>query len=250
MPVTLDGTTGIILSGAAGLSQTGDGELTLGNTLDVSSGGTGANNLNGIVKGDGTNALTAGKVSLSTEISGTLNVASGGTGVTAVGTTGNVLTSNGISWISQAPAVTAAPGTTGNVLTSNGTAWISQTLPPASNTINAPNFTGNIDANGSIRYALTALSANTVNCAQGNFFTRTASGAASWFTTNIPSGRAYTMVLELTNGGTGTQTWFANTRWAGGTAPTLTASGVDVLAFITDDAGVNWRGVALMTDSK
>lgn len=138
-------------------------------------------------------------------------------------------------------------GTSGNVLTSNGTSWLSQA---PSNTISDPIFTGNIDANGSIRYALTALSGNTVNCAQGNFFQRTANGAASWFINNVPSGRAYTMVLELTNGGTGAQTWFANTRWAGGTAPTLTASGVDVLAFITDDAGVNWRGVALMTDSK
>lgn len=168
----------------------------------------------------------------------------------SVGDSGNVLTSNGTSWVSQTPTVTALPGTSSNVLTSNGTAWISQALPPVSNTINAPNFTGNIDANGSIRYALTALSANTVNCAQGNFFTRTASGAASWFVTNVPSTRAYTIILELTNGGTGTQTWFANTRWSGGIAPTLTASGVDVLAFITDDAGANWRGVALMTDSK
>lgn len=141
-------------------------------------------------------------------------------------------------------------GDSGNVLTSNGTVWISQALPPASNTIASPNFSGNIDANGSIRYASTALTANTVDCSLGNYFTRTASGAASWFTNNVPSSRAYTMILELTNGGTGTQTWFANTRWAGGTAPTLTTSGVDVLAFITDDAGANWRGVALMTDSK
>ena len=120
----------------------------------------------------------------------------------------------------------------------------------SNSTLASPNLTNTIDANGSIRYALTALTGNTVNCAQGNFFQRTANGAASWFTNNIPSNRAYTMILELTNGGTGTQTWFANTRWAGGTAPTLTASGVDVLAFITDDAGANWRGVALMTDSK
>lgn len=161
-----------------------------------------------------------------------------------------VISGTGNVSVASLPAILPSVGTTGNVLTSNGTSWISQTLPPASNTINAPNFTGNIDANGSIRYALTALTGNTVNCAEGNFFTRTASGAASWFINNVPSGRAYTVILELTNGGTGTQTWFANTRWAGGTAPTLTASGVDVLAFITDDAGANWRGVALMTDSK
>jgi len=211
MPITLDGTSGISLTGNAGLTQNGNGTISFTSSLAVTGGGT---------------------------------------GLTSVGASGNVLTSNGSYWVSQAPTVTASPGTSGNVLTSNGTSWISQTLPPASNTINAPNFTGNIDANGSIRYALTALTGNTVNCAQGNFFTRTASGAASWFINNVPSGRAYTVILELTNGGTGTQTWFANTRWAGGTAPTLTTSGVDVLAFISDDAGANWRGVALMTDSK
>ena len=139
MPITLNGTTGIGLSGSAGISQTGDGEVTLSNTLDVQSGGTGANNLNGIVKGDGSNTLTAGKVSLSTEISDTLNVSSGGTGLTSPGTSGNVLTSNGTSWVSQAPVepvepvVTAQPGSFGNILTSNGTNWIS--APARANTI-------------------------------------------------------------------------------------------------------------------
>ena len=36
--------------------------------------------------------------------SGALGAAYGGTGVTAAGTSGNVLTSNGTAWVSQAPA--------------------------------------------------------------------------------------------------------------------------------------------------
>lgn len=154
MPITLNGTTGIVLSGSAGLSSTGDGEVTLNNTLDVQSGGTGANNLNGIVKGDGSNALTAGKVSLSTEISGTLNVASGGTGLTSPGVSGNVLASDGTAWVSQVlptPVVTAQPGNSGNLLTSNGTFWVSSA--PRVNTI--------------------AISANT-NAAPGNYYVATA----------------------------------------------------------------------------
>ena len=38
-------------------------------------------------------------------LSATLAIASGGTGLTATGTSGNVLTSNGTAWVSQAPAV-------------------------------------------------------------------------------------------------------------------------------------------------
>lgn len=54
------------------------------------------------------------------EISGTLQVGSGGTGQTTL-TTNNVLLGNGTSAIQ-----TVAPGSSGNVLTSNGTTWVSQ----------------------------------------------------------------------------------------------------------------------------
>jgi hypothetical protein len=59
-------------------------------------------------------ALNAGNIS-----SGTLGVARGGTGATTL-TANNVLLGNGTS----AP-LEVAPGTTGNVLTSNGTTWTS-----------------------------------------------------------------------------------------------------------------------------
>lgn len=103
MPILIDGTAGITLSGSAGFFQVGNGGFSLANTINVQSGGTGTNTLTGIVKGNGNNPLSAGLVSLVTEISGTLNVSSGGTGLTSVGTTGNVLVSNGTAWISQAP---------------------------------------------------------------------------------------------------------------------------------------------------
>jgi len=64
------------------------------------------------------------------------------------------------------------------------------------------------------------------------------------------SGKCGSITLILTNGGTGVQTWFSGTKWPSGTAPTLTASGVDVLSFFTTDGGTTWRGVIAMTDSK
>lgn len=114
----------------------------------------------------------------------------------------------------------------------------------------SPSFTGNIDLLGSARSNIVAVAASAIDCSAGNYFTKTASGALTWTFTNVPSSRAFTVILELTNGGTGTQTWPAAVKWPGGTAPTLTASGVDVLGFITDDGGTTWRGVAMMTDSK
>ena len=57
---------------------------------------------------------------LSTGVTGTLPVANGGTGATSL-TTNNVLLGNGTSALQA-----VAPGTQGNVLTSNGSTWISK----------------------------------------------------------------------------------------------------------------------------
>jgi len=116
------------------------------------------------VYNDGTNVVDAVTHLTSLTLATALPPGSGGTGLNTVGTAGNVLTSNGTAWVSQAvtsnnasaltTGVTAvnvggtgantltsqnviigngtsavkfvAPGTTGNVLTSNGTAWLSQ----------------------------------------------------------------------------------------------------------------------------
>lgn len=107
-----------------------------------------------------------------------------------------------------------------------------------------------LDINGNFAQNIVAVSASAVDCSAGNYFTKTASGALTWTFTNVPASRSFVFILELTNGGTGAQTWPAATKWPGGTAPTLTTSGVDVLGFVTDDGGTTWRGVALMLDSK
>lgn len=203
-------------------------------------------------------------------VSGTLPVANGGTGATTF-TANNVLLGNGTSALQA-----VAPGASGNILTSNGTTWTSaapevtlngiqtltnKTIAFASNTLTgvaplaSPTFTGTVttataDLLGSVRGNVTAVAASAIDCSLGNYFTKTASGALTWTVTNVPSSRSYSFLLELTNGGTGTQTWFSGIKWPGGTAPTLTTSGVDVLGFITDDGGTTWRGVQLMKDSK
>jgi len=79
--------------------------LTLGTALPIASGGT------------GTTSTTF--VNLTSNVTGTLPVANGGTSLATL-TANNVLLGNGTS----APSF-VAPSTNGNVLTSNGTTWTS-----------------------------------------------------------------------------------------------------------------------------
>jgi hypothetical protein len=76
---------------------------------------------------NGTNvvAATDSTVNLASDVTGTLPVANGGTGAATL-TANNVLLGNGASAVQF-----VAPSTSGNVLTSNGTAWVSQAIPLA-----------------------------------------------------------------------------------------------------------------------
>lgn len=78
-------------------------------------------------------------------------------------------------------------------------------------------------------------------------FTATATGAITWTVANLPAGTwAFGYSLKLTNGGTGTQTWPAGTTWQGGTVPTLTVTGTDLIVFLTYDGGTTWQANALL----
>jgi hypothetical protein len=171
------------------------------------------------------------------------------------GTTGKVIKDGGsLSAYIQGPASSTAnnvalfDGTTGKLLKDGPS--LSTYAPLASPTFTGTATTATLDALGSVRSNVTTVSASAIDCSVGNYFIKTASGGLTWTVTNVPTSRAYSFILELTNGGTGTQTWMSGIKWPNGTAPTLVASGVDVLGFITDDGGTTWRGVQLMKDSK
>lgn len=101
------------------------------------------------------------------------------------------------------------------------------------------------------REVLVAMPANDIDLATGNLFTKTISAATTLTVSNVPTtGTAASFILELTNAGSAAITWFSGVKWAGGTAPTLTASGVDVLGFYSHDGGTTWRGMLLAKDSK
>jgi len=97
----------------------------------------------------------------------------------------------------------------------------------------------------------TAIAAANIDLSLGNYYSKTISGTTTFTVSNTPaSGTASAFVLELTNGGSATVTWWAGVKWAYGTAPVLTLSGVDVLAFYTFDGGTTWRAFLLAKDSK
>lgn len=101
-----------------------------------------------------------------------------------------------------------------------------------------------------LKETFASMSTNTINLSDGNVFAKTISGATSLSVSNAATaGSVSTFILELTNPGTNVS-WWSNIRWAGGTAPTLTASGTDILGFYTRDGGSNWRGLVLAKDSK
>jgi hypothetical protein len=75
------GTTGLTTTGGP---ITSSGTITIGGTLNVDSGGTGATTLTGYVKGNGTSAMTASATIPVGDLTGTLPVGNGGTGATTL----------------------------------------------------------------------------------------------------------------------------------------------------------------------
>jgi hypothetical protein len=85
---------------------------------------------------------------LSTGVTGTLPVANGGTGATSL-TANNVILGNGTSAVQV-----VAPGSNGNILTSNGTTWVSS-APGSSGSFT---FISEVVANNSATVSFTGLS--------------------------------------------------------------------------------------------
>jgi len=90
-----------------------------------------------------------------------------------------------------------------------------------------------------------------IDIESGNVVTATVDTSANTFTFSNPtaSDEGCSFTLILTNGGSQTVNWPASVDWAGGTAPTLTTAGVDVLVFVTVDGGTIWHGMAASLDS-
>lgn len=123
--------------------------------------------------------------------------------------------------------------------------------PGAFSTLTATTLTATTSTvTASPRETSVAMAANAIDLNLGSVFTKTISGATTLTISNAPAtGNVVAFILELTNPSTSV-TWFAGVKWAGGTAPTLTTTGLDILGFYSRDGGTNWRGTLLAKDSK
>ena len=171
--------------------------------------GTGVNIASGatqVVYCDGTNFVAASGAFTNGAV---LNVPSGGTGLTTL-TANNVILGNGTS----TPAF-VAPGTTGNVLTSNGTTWVSSSNAPefpsgtrmTFNQTTAPTFwtkdtstndagfrlvSGAVGSGGSVDFTTAFSSSTAVNISS-------VSGSAGATTLSVPQIPSHTHTYQNTN---------------------------------------------------
>ena len=92
--------------------------------------------------------------------------------------------------------------------------------------------------------AIGSVNSNTaVNFENGNVQTVTVAGNCEFSFSNPPaSGKAGTVTLIITNGGAHTTTFASPVKWPSDVAPSLTSSGVDIVSFLTTDAGTNIYG--------
>lgn len=103
----------------------------------------------------------------------------------------------------------------------------------------------------SIKEVKQELTDNNIDLNLGNLFTKVITENTDFTISNAsPSGTVNSFILELTNAGSKTITWFSGVKWDGGTVPSLSASGVDILGFYSHDEGITWRGLVLSKDSK
>ena len=93
---------------------------------------------------------------------------------------------------------------------------------------------------------------DTIDLESGNVVSATVSTGTQTFVFSNPtaSTNCCSFMLILTNGGSQTVNWPGSVDWAGGTAPSLTASGTDILVFTTLNGGTLWHGAIASTDSK
>jgi len=84
----------------------------------------------------------------------------------------------------------------------------------------------------------------TINLYSGTYFYNAATTGVITFTFSNPatSGNISSFTLELFGGGTNAPVWPASVKWPGGTEPTW-STGIDVVSFVTRNAGTTWLGM-------
>jgi len=227
------------------------GAITLAGTLGVASGGTGATTLTGLLRGNGTSAITgSATVALGSEVSGTLVVGNGGTGI-ATNTAFAVVCGGTVNGGALQQVVSV--GSTGQVLTSNGAGFLptfqtgggtvalnSVLASTAASTINHQNFTitwnwnSNTTTNAFV-FASSGITTASLFSIQHVTSAYTGTGIASFTSTGITSGT----LLNLGISGT-TATSAKNLVITNSATSNTSGRGIDVLISGTTAAATTY----------
>ena len=93
--------------------------------------------------------------------------------------------------------------------------------------------------------SINTVSGTAIDCAAGNYYTKTVTGATAFTFTNVPTSVAYFLTIEVTCNGSNAVTWPASVKWPADTAPAITDGKTTLFMFVTDDGGTRWRGSSL-----
>jgi hypothetical protein len=102
-----------------------------------------------------------------------------------------------------------------------------------------------VDNEKRVTEKINTVSGTAIDCAEGNYYTKTVTGATAFTFTNVPTSVAYFLTIEVTCNGSNAVTWPASVKWPADTAPTITDGKTTLFMFVTDDGGTRWRGSSL-----
>lgn len=182
----------------------------------------------------------------------------GGIPLIEAGDDGKALVADGetLAWV-KGPSFTATPAA-GAVPKADASGkiaagWIPPVAPAAHHTSHEP---GGNDALTRFSGLLTEKVQNfgvisgavTINLASGHYVVATVGGTVTINVSGAEPGVCTAVMLELDNAGSAAVTWGMTPTWAGGVAPSLTASGKDYVGLCS--RGEGWAGVLVSSDAK
>ncbi len=215
---------GVVVGTAVTINSTG---------IDISSGIVTATTFKGALDGNATSATSATNAS---GLTGTPNIVVGSVTAASGSVSGNfsvagTLTYEDVTNIDSVGLITARNGIQVNSDGIDVVAGIST-------------FQG-VDNEKRVTEKINTVSGTAIDCAEGNYYTKTVTGATAFTFTNVPTSVAYFLTIEVTCNGSNAVTWPASVKWPADTAPTITDGKTTLFMFVTDDGGTRWRGSSL-----
>lgn len=163
-------------------------------------------------------------------------------------------TIGGVSFDGTANINLPGVNTAGNQSTTGNSATATKLATPVK--INNKFFDGSTNINLEedamvVKEKVVNLTGDDIQTSLGSVFIKTITEDTTLsLTTSYNIGETNSFILELTNGGNYTITWWDNIKWNGGVAPELTNNGKDILGFYSYGSPRVTVGVVLSKDVK